>query len=329
MKPFELLKAESIDAALKSANATNSYISGGTNLVDLMKKQIDQPDGLIDLSHTLSNNIENTNNGVYLGAMTTNTAIAEHKTIKKDFPLISKAILAGASPQIRNMATAGGNLLQRTRCPYFYDTVMPCNKRKPNSGCGALNGHQRMAAIIGYSNSCVAVHPSDFCIALIALDADVDIVTQNGLQKTIAFQEFHRLPENNPVKDNNLPANAIITGIIIPNNKFGDSVSYVKIRERDSYAFALVSVAAALEIKNGKIKEARLASGGVAHKPWRWHQAENFLKDKEATQENFIKTADLIASHTKPLQHNTFKVSLLKGAIETALMECLTNSKRS
>lgn len=326
MKPFEFHRAINSDDVFKHISTTSKYIAGGTNLLDLMKKHIHEPNTIIDLNSALSNTIEQKNDGIFLGAMTTNTKVTENTIVNKNFPLVSKAILAGASPQIRNMATTSGNLLQRTRCPYFYDTNIPCNKRKSNSGCGALNGHQRMAGIVGTSQNCVAVHPSDFCVALAALDAEVFITKTDSTTEKIPFKDFHRLPENNPEKDNNLSDNAIITGVFIPNNNFGNTVSYVKIRERDSYAFALVSVAAALEIKDDKIKKVRLASGGVAHKPWRWFEAEKFLKNKKASRDNFIKAAELIVSETKPLPNNTFKVTLLKGAVETALMQCLTNT---
>ncbi|WP_411766655.1 FAD binding domain-containing protein [Winogradskyella sp. A3E31] len=324
MKPFNFNHPDSINSALRHKVSDSQFIAGGTNQLDLMKKHIKTPDTLIDINSVLSKTIVSDKKGILLGAAATNTEVAVHSEIQANFPLVSKAILAGASPQIRNMATTGGNLLQRTRCPYFYDTASPCNKRKPNSGCSALNGHQRMAGIIGTSNSCVAVHPSDFCVALVALDAEANIMKSDGSEKIIPFEAFHRLPENQPDKDNNLPQNAIITSVFIPENKFGQHVSYVKIRERDSYAFALVSVAAALEVKSGKIKEARLASGGVAHKPWRWYKAEDFLKGKMATRENFEEASKIAASSTKPLDYNTFKVDLLKGAVVAALLECIS-----
>lgn len=325
MKPFEYTKPKTVREALSSATKHSHYIAGGTNLVDLMKKEIDEPDKLLDITNTLPDQIEEKDNGVVIGAMVRNTAIAVNKAILESWPLLSKAILKGASPQIRNMATAGGNLLQRTRCPYFYDLTLPCNKRKNGSGCSALNGRNRMNAIIGYSNACVAVHPSDMCVALAALDAKVNILKKDGTQETMNFLDFHRLPGTNPEKDNNLPEYALITSIFIPKNNFSKHVEYLKLRDRESYAFALVSVAAALDMNGNQISEARLASGGVAHKPWRWTKAEDFLKGKEATAENFAEAARIAAEDTAPLSTNAFKVPLLKGAIETALHTCLTN----
>lgn len=301
------------------------YISGGTNLVDLMKKHIHQPEKLIDLTEALSSEITSINNGIRIGAMVRNSALAEDSRILDKFPLLSKAILKGASPQIRNMASTGGNLLQRTRCPYFYDTTLPCNKRNPGSGCGALNGNNRMSAVVGYSDHCVAVHPSDMCVALVALDAKVEILKPDSSIEMIDFEDFHRLPGDNPQKDNNLPDGAIITAIEIPDNSFSKNYEYLKLRDRESYAFALISVAAALELSGNSIKEARLASGGVAHKPWRWKEAESFLVGKSATEENFAKAAEIAIQNIKPLEDNKFKSPMLKGAIQQSLRNCLTN----
>ncbi len=325
MKPFKLHTPETTEIAFQLDDANGQYLAGGTNLVDLMKKHINVPDTVVNVSKMLSNTIQLTKKGVQIGALASNSDVADHKSIKENYLLISQAILSGASPQIRNMATTGGNLLQRTRCPYFHDTSLPCNKRKPNSGCGALNGHQRMAGIIGTSPNCVAVHPSDFCVALVALDAEVTILKTDGTEDTMAFENFHRLPENLTQKDTNLPEKALVTSVFVPNNKFESNVAYVKIRERDSYAFALVSAAAALELRNGKIKKARLASGGVAHKPWRWKTSEKFLEGKEANRKNFEEAARLAVAETKPLKHNTFKLDLLEGAITEALLQCISN----
>ena len=326
MKPFKFHTPETTSSAFQLADKNSQYLAGGTNQVDLMKKHINVPDTILDVKEILSDTVESQKKGILIGALASNSSVAENKDIQQNYNLIAQAILAGASPQIRNMATTGGNILQRTRCPYFYDTSLPCNKRKPNSGCGALNGHQRMAGIIGTSPNCVAVHPSDFCVALVALDAEVNILKNDGTEDTIAFEDFHRLPENQPQKDTNLPEHALITSIFIPKNKFENNVAYVKIRERDSYAFALVSAAAALELKNGKIKKARLASGGVAHKPWRWKTSEAFLKGKTANRTNFEEAARIAIAETKPLEHNNFKVALLEGAITEALLQCISNS---
>lgn len=323
MKPFNFFKHNVLLKTIAQKSNKNNFIAGGTNLVDLMKKDIAQPDALIDISTVLSSKIEETKSGIRIGAMSRNTAVAINVTILDKYPLLAKAILAGASPQIRNMASSGGNLLQRTRCPYFYDTTTPCNKRNPGAGCSAYNGENRMSAIIGYSNDCVAVHPSDFCVALAALDATITIKDNRMQTQNIPFQSFHRLPGNTPQLDNNLPANAIIEYINIPTNPFNKNFSYVKLRDRNSYAFALVSVAAALHLNGKTISEARLASGGVAHKPWRWNNAENYLKNKTATEENFAAAADIACKEVKPLLQNGFKKDMLRGAIITALQNCL------
>lgn len=324
MKPFTFPKAESLPKTFSAKKETTQFIAGGTNLLDLMKKHLAQPDALIDITNIVSDKIEVHKKGIRMGAMVRNTAVTVDATILANYPLLAKAMLAGASPQIRNMASAGGNLLQRTRCPYFYDASTPCNKRNPGSGCSALEGENRMSAIIGYSEQCVAVHPSDFCIALAALDATVGITDSNQKKSTIPFNDFHRLPGTTPQQDTNLPANALIHSIEVPLNQFHKHCAYVKVRDRDSYAFALVSVAAALQLKGNTIQEARLASGGVAHKPWRWYEAEDYLKGKEATAVHFKEAAAIATKEVKPLAHNGFKKLMLQGAIETALQNCLT-----
>lgn len=324
MRPFTLIKAESTGKAFSHKNETAQFIAGGTNLVDLMKKDISQPEKLLDITAALSNKIEPLQKGIRIGAMVRNSTIASDATILAKYPLLAKAVLAGASPQIRNMASAGGNLLQRTRCPYFYDITTPCNKRKPGSGCSALHGENRMSAIIGYSEQCVAVHPSDLCVALAALDASVTITDKKVKQASIPFKDFHRLPGNSPERDNHLPGNALITSVDIPDNSFYKNYAYVKLRDRDSYAFALVSVAAALHLQDNHIVQARLASGGVAHKPWRWYKAEQFLKGREATAANFSEASSIVVRDVKPLSQNGFKKAMLKGTIETALQSCLT-----
>lgn len=323
MRPFNFEKVNSAPEALALKSAKSNYIAGGTNLVDLMKKNIAQPDTLIDVTSAISNTVENKNTVTTIGAMTSNNMVATDNTILTKFPLISKSILAGASPQIRNMASSAGNLLQRTRCPYFYDITTPCNKRTPNSGCSAIEGGNRMSAIAGYNDQCVAVHPSDFCISLAALDATVTAVTAEQKEITIPFKDFHKLPDSTPWLDNNLPANAIITKIEVAENKFNKNFSYLKVRDRSSYAFALVSVAAALDLDGKRINDVRLASGGVAHKPWRWYDAEEFLKGKRATEDNFVEAAKLATKDLKPLSENAYKIPMLQGAIVTALKDCL------
>ena len=324
MRPFAFQKVNDAAEALKNKKPEAQFIAGGTNLVDLMKKHIAQPEALLDVSGALSKDIVSGNKGILIGAMARNTDLTLDKDILARYPLVARAVLAGASPQIRNMASVGGNLLQRTRCPYFYDVSTPCNKRKPGSGCSALNGAERMSAIVGYNEQCVAVHPSDLCVALAALDAEVRIMTPDKKEKTLRFRDFHKLPEATPWKDNTLPENALIAHVYIPENPFYQHYAYLKLRDRTSYAFALVSVAAALHLENGKIKAARLASGGVAHKPWRWYEAEEFLKGKTPSAEVFAEAAERVVKGIKPLAGNAFKVPMLKGAVETALQNCIT-----
>ncbi len=323
MRPFNIQKVESLADIAKIKSVEKQVIAGGTNLVDLMKKNVAQPDILIDVTSVLSKKIILKDKILQIDALASNSQVANDKVVIEKFPLIAKAILAGASPQIRNMASSAGNLLQRTRCPYFYDVTTPCNKRKPNTGCSAIEGNNRMSAVAGYNEQCVAVHPSDFCVALAAMDAQVISTTEDGNEINTLFKDFHKLPENTPWLDNTLPKNAIITSIQIPSNRFDKHNAYVKIRDRTSYAFALVSVAAALDINGKTITEARLASGGVAHKPWRWYDAENFLKGKSATEDVFEKAAKLATKDLKPLSENGYKIPMLQGAIVAALKNCV------
>jgi xanthine dehydrogenase YagS FAD-binding subunit len=296
------------------------FIAGGTNIFDLIKENVERPDHLIDINRLPYKTIEeNEGSGLRLGALVTNADTAYHPLVEQRYPLLSKAILAGASPQLRNMATNGGNLFQRTRCYYFYDTHTPCNKREPGSGCSAINGFNRIHAILGTSEQCIATHPSDMCVALAALDAKVNITGTNG-DRTIDFADFHRLPGNEPNKDNNLLPGDLVTSIDLPAQQF-KHVNYLKLRDRQSYAFALVSVAAALELEGDTIKDIRLALGGVAHKPWRDKDAENMLKGKPATADNFKLLADTVLQNAKGYGHNTFKIELAKRAIVRAFTD--------
>lgn len=322
MRPFKYSRTEDAAEAVKtvSANANSKFLAGGTNLIDLMKEDVERPDELVDITRVKFSQIKNMNGGVSIGATAKNTDTANHPLIRQNYPLLTQAILAGASGQIRNMATNGGNLNQRTRCSYFYDTAMPCNKREPGTGCGALEGINRMHAIFGWSKECVAVMPSDMCVALVALDAVVKVQKTDGTERSIPFAEYHRLPGDMPQKDNTLEHGELITSIEIPKNNFAAKSYYLKVRDRASYAFALVSVAAALEMNGNKIKDARVAMGGVAHKPWRASEAEKFLNGKEATEANFRAAAEAEMKQAKPLEYNKFKVELGKRAIVRALM---------
>ena len=335
MQPFKYSKAIDVTAAsqLLTANPKAKILAGGTNILDLMKEDVERPEELVDITNINLTEIKKlsggTNSGgVSIGATAKNTDTANHPLIRENFPLLSQSILSGASPQIRNMATNGGNPNQRTRCPYFYEVSMPCNKREPGTGCGALEGVNRLHAIFGWSEKCVAVHPSDMCVALAALDAVVTVQGTNG-ERTIQFTDYHRLPGDTPEKDNNLNPGEVIKSIEIPSNSFQDHSYYLKVRDRASYAFALISVAAALEVSGGQIKQARIAMGGVAHKPWRALEAEKYLMGKSATEASFKEAATIAMKGAKPLAHNGYKIELGNKAIVRALMQAMNGSTNS
>lgn len=317
---FQFLRTSVVKTALslvaKDPKAT--FIAGGTNLVDLMKRGVTAPEKLIDINQLPLKQIELKNNVLHIGAMVSNSALAENAIVKEKFPLLMLALQSGASAQLRNVATVGGNMMQRTRCGYFYDTTMPCNKRQPGSGCGAIGGYNRMHAIFGTSESCIAVHPSDMCVGLVALDAQVVIAGIKGERK-ISFIDFHRLAGTTPEKDNNLQKGELILRLEIPVNNLSKNFHYQKVRDRSSYAFALISVAAALELKDDVISNVRLAMGGVAHKPWRLLAAENFLKGKTATLANFEAAAKLAMEGAKAFGENDFKLKMAPNTIIEAL----------
>jgi xanthine dehydrogenase YagS FAD-binding subunit len=320
---FDYIRASTAKAAIdaKAKNAAAQFIAGGTNLIDLMKKGVTAPEKLIDINGLPLKQITPDAKGIHIGALALNGEVAEHPLIKAQFPLLAQALNAGASAQLRNMATVGGNMMQRTRCPYFYDNTLPCNKRVPNSSCGALEGHNRMHAVFGASDKCIAVHPSDMCVALAALDATVLITGPKG-DRSILFTNFHRLPGDTPELDNELQKGELITGVHIPGNDFNKS-HYLKIRDRASYAFALVSVAVALEVSGNTIKNARLAMGGVAHKPWRLPDVERFLSGKQATKENFTAVANIAMEGAAGFGHNDFKIKMGKAAVTAALQQAI------
>lgn len=332
MNPFQFTRVTNPKAAISAVtNESGTYfLAGGTNLIDLMKREVIIPERLVDINKLPLSTIEKTAAGLRIGAMAKNAAVADHELVKKQFPLLSMALNAGASAQLRNMATVGGNMMQRTRCSYFYDTSMPCNKRSPvqagpdkgqpngPTGCGAIGGFNRMHAIFGTSDKCIAVHPSDMCIALVALDATVNVTGPKG-DRTLPFAQFHRLPGDTPQKDNTLLPGELIVSVDLPANGFADYSHYLKVRDRASYAFALVSVGAAVSLKGTTIQDVRLAMGGVAHKPWRLTEAEQFLKGKPATEATFKQVAALAMKGAKGYGENDFKLTLAPNAIVEAL----------
>ena len=325
MRPFKFTRAADAAKAIQAVTAATGakFVAGGTNLVDLMKEGVENPAELVDISRLALTQIRSTSAGLSIGAMAKNTDTANHSLVRRDHPLLTQAILAGASAQIRNMATNGGNLLQRTRCSYFYDISMPCNKRSPGSGCGAMEGVNRMHAIFGWSDKCVAVHPSDMCVALAALDAVVNIEGPGRKTRKVAITEFIRLPGDTPERDNLLEHGELITSIDIPKNNFAAHSYYLKVRDRASYAFALVSVGAALDMSGGNIRQARIALGGVAHRPWRAYEAEKFLAGKPATEENFKAAAEIEMKTARILKHNEFKPELARRAMVHALQRAM------
>src|SRR3989440_2017120 len=324
MNPFTYSRAVDPNEAVTgiAAKPQGKFLGGGTNLIDLMKMGVETPDALIDINRLPLAQIEELpgNKGVRVGAMVRNSDLAEHALIKSRYPVLSQALLAGASPQLRNMATVGGNLMQRTRCYYFYDPAFPqCNKRNPGSGCGALNGYNRIHAILGQSEQCIATNPSDMNVALAALDAVVRVQGATG-EREIPIADFHRLPGTTPNVDTNLKEDELITAVDLPAIPFATRSHYLKVRDRASYAFALVSVAAALEIDAGKkITAVRIALGGVAHKPWRAQKAEQQLLGKTADEKTFRAAAEAELAAAKGYAHNSFKIELAKRSIIRAL----------
>jgi xanthine dehydrogenase YagS FAD-binding subunit len=321
MNPFSYSKPSDIAQAVNLVSPASRFIAGGTNLLDLMKENVARPEHLIDITGLPMKDVRATDSGgVMIGSLVSNADLAWHPLIERDYPLLSQAILAGASPQLRNMASTGGNLLQRTRCYYFYDTNTPCNKREPGTGCPAKDGLNRIHAILGASDACVATHPSDMCVALAALEARVHVQGRAGA-RVIEFADFHRLPGDAPERDNQLADDELITAVELPAPRFQQHSHYLKIRDRASYAFALVSVAAAVELDGDVIRDVRIALGGVAHKPWRDTAVEQSLKGHPVSRENFVAAADAMLRNAQPLAHNAFKIKLARRAIVRALSD--------
>lgn len=320
MTPFTYVRAEDAPKAISlSRNARHpKYLGGGTNLVDLMRETIEQPDALVDVTGLSREISSRDDGGMLIGAAVTNTALAADRAVRTRYPLLSRAILAGASGQIRNMATVGGNILQRTRCAYFYDDAAKCNKRVRGAGCDAVDGFNRNHGILGTSRSCVATHPSDMCIALVALDATLYLDGPDGKRES-KLADFHRLPGDEPDIETELRPHELIVAIELPALPFGTTSTYRKIRDRASYAFALVSVAAAIDIQDGKVRDVRIALGGVAPKPWRAQKAESWLRGRPANEVSFKEAAEAELLDATGLRDNAFKIELTKRAMVSVL----------
>jgi len=323
VKPFRFDRAGDISGAVATLarEPDGEFLAGGTNLVDLMKVGVMEPDVLVDVRRLTSGEIEDLpDGGLRIGAAVTNSELAADRRVRSRYPVLSQALLAGASGQLRNLATTGGNLLQRTRCVYFYDTTTPCNKREPGTGCSALEGCNKDHAIFGASRHCVATHPSDMAVAMTALDAVV-LVRGPGGERRIAVAELHRLPGDEPQRDTTLAHAELITAVDLPPLEFSSSSRYRKVRERASYAFALVSVAAALQVRDGVVNDVRIALGGVAHKPWRARKAEDALRGRPAGQESFRAAAEAELADAVPLRENSYKVPLARNVITRTLLD--------
>lgn len=330
MKAFRYIRATEANSAIQQVlggspkagtpcHRTTKFLGGGTNLIDLIKEGVEQPDQLVDINRLPLAQIEELpQGGIRIGGLARNSDTANHPLIRERYPVLSQAFLAGASAQLRNKATVGGNLLQRTRCYYFTDTTMPCNKRSPGSGCAAIDGYNRIHAILGTSEHCIATHPSDMCVALAALDAVVRVQGAKG-ERQISITNFHRLPGDTPHLDTNLQHGELITAVDLPVLPFARKSYYLKLRDRTSYAFALVSVAAALDIQQGTIREARVAMGGVAHKPWRAVEAERILTGAPTNEATFQRAAEATMREARGYEHNNFKIEMGKRAIVRAL----------
>jgi xanthine dehydrogenase YagS FAD-binding subunit len=332
MNRFSYLRAGDVAEAAREAAADPAarIIAGGTNLIDLMKYDVERPSRLIDITRLpgLRAIEETADGGLRIGALASNTEVAHHPEVERRYPLLSSTILAGATPQLRNAASTGGNLLQRTRCYYFYDPGTPCNKREPGTGCPAINGVNRIHAVLGASEHCIATHPSDMCVALAALEAVVRVSGADG-ERGIPFAEFHRLPGDAPERDTNLRQGEIVTAVELPPNSFGQHHTYLKLRDRHSYAFALVSVAAGMEMDGDRIGRVRFALGGVAHKPWRDPEAEALLQGRPASAESFAAAAEHVLRGAIGHKHNAFKIELARRAIVRALGQAAAGMPQS
>lgn len=322
MKAFSYERPSTIEAAAAAgAKPDAKFIAGGTNLLDLMKLEVETPTHIIDITRLGLDKTEATaEGGLRIGAMVRNSDLAADMRVRKDYAVLSRALLSGASGQLRNKATTGGNLLQRTRCYYFYDTSKPCNKRTPGTGCSAIGGYNRMHAILGTSDACIAIHPSDMAVAMRLLDAKVETISATGAKRVIPIADFHRLPGNTPHIETNLEAGEMITAVTLPPPLPGRHV-YRKVRDRASYAFAMVSVAATIDTTGGRIKSARMAFGGLAHQPWRVTRAETVLTNATANERSANAAADVVLSGARGFGHNDFKISLVRRTLRAVITE--------
>jgi xanthine dehydrogenase YagS FAD-binding subunit len=318
MQPFEYVAASDLQSALAAIRAGARPVAGGTNLLDLMKLHVELPRRLVDVNGLPLAQVEETPTGLRIGAMVRNSDLAWDERIRKGFPVLSQALLAGASPQLRNLATVGGNLMQRTRCSYFRDVTQPCNKRRPGSGCSAQGGYTRMHAVLGTSSACIAANPSDMCVALAALDATVVLHGQGG-ERRVPAAEFHRIPSSRPDQDTVLRPGELIVAVDLPRHPFSSRSSYLKVRDRASYAFALVSTAVALDLDGDLVRDARVALGGVGTRPWRSHEAEKALRGKRADEVRFKAAAEAAMKGARTTHDNAFKVELARRTLVRAL----------
>jgi xanthine dehydrogenase YagS FAD-binding subunit len=320
MEPFKLLRVADNQSAIHAAlSGGTKYMAGGTNMLDLMKLSIEKPKQVVDINRLPLNKIEILPNGnVRIGALVKNSDLAYNELIRKKYTVLSEALLSGASPQLRNMATTGGNLMQRTRCPYFYSTDFACNKRVPGSGCAAISGYNRMNAVLGISDHCIATHPSDMCVAMAALEALIHVQGPTG-QRTIAFADFHLLPGQTPHLEHNLKPGELITSVELPALPATTRSYYLKVRDRASYEFALTSAAVILDIQNGRIKNAQVAFGGIGTKPWRSTLAEKVLIGAQASEQTYRTAAEAALSPAKGHKDNAFKIELAKRTLVRAL----------
>jgi xanthine dehydrogenase YagS FAD-binding subunit len=321
VRPFSYIRVQTVDEAIASMRSPSSRcVAGGTNVIDLMKGGVEQPSTVIDITGLPLREIAQTADGrLRIGALVPNSDLANNSVVRQQYPLLAQALLSGASGQLRNMATVGGNLLQRTRCYYFVDTAfVSCNKRKPGSGCAALEGYNRIHAILGASPQCVAVHPSDMAVALVALDATVEVQGPRG-RREMRLANFHRLPGDTPSRDTNLEPDELILAVVLPASSYAANSHYLKIRDRSSYAFALVAVAVALAITEGRVADARIVLGGVAHKPWRAIAAERAILDRALDWTAAESAGEAATQGSHPLKHNQFKVELTRRAVARAI----------